>query len=77
MKTGDTVYFIETNNTIRPAEVLKISGDFITLRYTYTDQHYINGGKHHLSANGGLRLRKSRVFPSKESAEQFIAGKNK
>ena len=77
MKTGDTVFFIETNNNIRSAEVLKIAGDFVTLRYNYTDPHYIDGGKHHITGNGGIRLRKSRVFSSKEPAEKYIAERNR
>ena len=72
MKKGDTVYYIETNNKIKEAEIVSISGEFITLKYGTTDPHYINGGKHHLEATGGIRLRKSKLFPSKEKAEEFI-----
>ena len=72
MKPGDTAYIIETNNQIREVEIIKIVGDFVTLRYGYVDPHYIEGGKHHVSAKGGMRLRKSRVFETKEAAEAYI-----
>ena len=76
MKKGDTVYYIETNNKIKEAEIVSISGEFITLKYGTTDPHYINGRKHHLEATGGIRLRKSKLFPSKEKAEEFIKKNN-
>lgn len=76
MNKGDEVFFIETNNSIRRATVVSINGDFVTLKYGAVDPHYINGGKHHLEATGGIRLRKSRLFSSKEKAEEFIKKKN-
>ena len=76
MKKGDAVYYIETNNKIKEATIVSVNGEFITLRYGTTDPHYINGGKHHLEATGGIRLRKSRLFPSKEKAEEFIKKNN-
>ena len=76
MKKGDTVYYIETNNKIKEATVVSVNGEFVTLRYETTDPHYINGGKHHLEATGGIRLRKSKLFPSKEKAEEFIKKNN-
>ena len=72
MKVGNTVYFIESNDSIRSAEIIKISGDFVTLRYTYNDPHYINGGKHHISVNGGIRLRKCRLFSTEDEAKKYI-----
>ena len=76
MKKGDTVYYIETNNKIKEATVVSVNSEFVTLKYETTDPHYINGGKHHLEATGGIRLRKSRLFPSKEKAEEFIKKNN-
>ena len=76
MKKGDTVYYIETNNKIKEATVVSVNGEFITLGYGTIDPHYINGGKHHLEAVGGIRLRKSKLFPSKEKAEEFIKRRN-
>ena len=31
----------------------------MTLRYGYVDPHYIEGGKHHISAKCGIRLKKA------------------
>ena len=75
MKKGDEVFYIETNNSIRKATVVSISGDFVTLRYGTTDSHYISGGKHHLESAGGIRLRKSKLFSSKEEAEKCVNDK--
>ena len=72
MKIGDIVYYIETNNQIKEAQIIAISGEFCTIKYGKVDPHYINGGKKHLEATGGIRLRKSKLFPSKEKAEEFI-----
>jgi len=69
MKAGDTVYFVE-NRSVRKAEVFKLAGDFVTLRFQYRDPNSGPGkGVYH---NGGIRLRKSRVFKSKEEAERSI-----
>lgn len=75
MKPGDKAYIIETNNQIREVEIIKIVGDFVTLRYDYTDPHYISGGRHHITSKGGMRLRKGRAFQSREAAEEHIKGK--
>ena len=75
MNKGDEVFFVETNNTIRRATVISVSGDFVTLKYGTTDSHYISGGKHHLESAGGIRLRKSKLFSSKEEAEKCIDDK--
>ncbi|MBR0420817.1 MAG: hypothetical protein IJI66_16770 [Erysipelotrichaceae bacterium] len=69
MKPGDKAYFVETGN-VREAEVLKINGDFVTLRFRYPDPN--SGPRHTVYQNGGLRLRKSRVFESKEEAQKSI-----
>jgi len=75
MNKGDEVFFVETNNTIRRATVISVSGDFVTLKYGTVDSHYINGGKHHLESSGGIRLRKSKLFLSKEEAKKSINDK--
>ncbi len=75
MKPGDKAYIIETNNNIREVEVIKESGGFVTVRYEYTDPHYISGGKHHIKAKGGMRLRRNRVYRTKEEAEKAIKEK--
>lgn len=77
MNTGDKVYFIETGNVIKEAEIVKIANGFATIRYNLTDPHYLEGGKGHLVKTGGLRLRISRLFEDKEHAEAFIKYRSK
>jgi len=69
MNIGDTVYFVE-NRSVREAEVIKITRDFITLRFQYRDPN--SGPRDDIYNNGGLRLRRSRVFESKEEAGKSI-----
>ena len=69
MKVGDTVYFVE-NRSVREAEVFKLAGDFVTLRFQYRDPN--SSPREDVYHNGGLRLRKSRIFESKEEAERSI-----
>ena len=64
MQVGDIVYYIDTNK-VNEAEVIKITRDFVTLRY----KSYLNNG---YETNGGLRIRRSKVFPTKEQAEKYI-----
>ena len=64
MQVGDIVYYIDTNK-VKEAEVIKITRDFVTLRY----KSYLNNG---YETNGGLRIRTSKVFTSKEKAEKHI-----
>ena len=73
MEKGDIAYIVETNNHIREVEVIKASGGFITVKYRYTDPHYINGGKHHISGVGGMRLRNNRIFKTRKDAEDYIS----
>lgn len=55
MKVGDTVYFVE-NRSVRKAEVFKLTGDFVTLRFQYRDPN--SGPGKDVYHDGGLRLRK-------------------
>ena len=52
---GDTAFIVESSRFIREVKVLKIAGGFATLRFTDSD--------------GGIKLRESRLFPTKEAAE--------
>ncbi len=52
---GDTAYIIENVRFIREVKILKVTGDFVTLQFT--------------DSGGGIKLRKSRLFPTKEAAE--------
>ncbi len=56
-KPGDTVYIVESVGTIRETTVMKISGGMAALRFR-------NGG--------GIRVRVSRLFPTKEAAEEHV-----
>ena len=70
-----TAYIIETNDTIREVEVISSDNDFVTVRYGYTDPHFLPGGKHHITAKGGIRIRKSRVYESFLDAQLAIKNK--
>ena len=76
MNPGDKAYIIETNDYIREVEVVKEAAGFVTVRYDYTDSHYIDSGNH-LSSKGGLRLRRNRIYESKEAAEKYLEDKKK
>ena len=69
MKTGDKVYYIENNKVVQ-AEVLKLGGGFVTLRFKYPDPN--SGPRQIVYQNGGIRLRQSKVFESKEAAEAAL-----
>ena len=55
---GDTAWIVESSLFIREVRVLKITGGFATLRFADSD--------------GGVTLRVSRLFPTKEAAEASI-----
>ena len=69
MKQGDIVYYIE-NREIRSAEVVKASRDFVTLRYRYKDPN--SDPRETIYHYGGLRLRISKLFETKEEAEKTL-----
>lgn len=54
---GETVFLVESNIHIREAVVVKRAGDFYTVRF--------EGG-------GGISVRGSRLFPTKEDAESSL-----
>ena len=58
---GDTAYIVESNRIIREVKVLKTAGGFTTLRFT--------------DSEGGIKLRESRLFPTKEDAEASLPKK--
>ena len=55
---NDTAYFIESNWRIREVRILKITGEFATIRFA--------------DGEGGTRLRISRLYATKEEAEKSI-----
>ena len=53
-KPGDSAWIVESGHFIRRVYILRISGDFVTLRFADCD--------------GGIRVRISRLYPDKEAA---------
>ena len=73
MNPPQNAYIIE-NNKIKQVEIIKSTRDFITVRYkTYLPD---NRG-YSVETNGGIRLRKNRVYESKEDAEKVLGSLNK
>lgn len=58
---GDMAYIVENNRIIREVKVLKVMGGFATLRF--------------IDSDGGIKLRESRLFPTKEDAEASLPKK--
>ena len=56
-KQGDIAYIIESNRYVSEVKVGRIQGDFVIVL---------------LSREGGIRVRKSRLFKTKEEAEASI-----
>ena len=60
---GQTVYIIQSNKWVREAIVLKYSSGFYTLKFSDSD--------------GGIRLRESRLYASKEEVKAVIEAINR
>lgn len=60
---GDTAFIVESNQFIREVKVLKVAGGFATLRF--------------VDSGGGIKLRESRLFPTKEAAEASLPKKTR
>ena len=58
---GDTAYIVESSRIIREVKVLKVTGGFATLCF--------------MDSDGGIKLRESRLFPTKEDAEASLPKK--
>lgn len=56
-KPGDIAYIVESNRYVSEVKVGRIQGDFVIVL---------------LSREGGIRLRKSRLFRTREEAEASI-----
>ena len=69
MKPGDKVWY-NRNGQATEAEIIRISGDYVTLRYFVTV--WIGNDNPYFNMHGGFRLRKNRVYPSKTEAEEAI-----
>ena len=59
---GDTAFIVESSLSVREVKIVKIAGGLVTLRFT--------------DSNGGVKLRESRLFPTKDAAEASLP-KNK
>lgn len=57
-ESGATAYIIESNRIIREVNVVKRSGEFYIVKF--------------LNGSGGIRIRASRLFASKDAAEDSI-----
>lgn len=58
---GDRAYIVESNLYIREVEVIKAAGGFCTIRFT--------------DRGGGIKVRESRLYPSREAAENSLPKK--
>ena len=58
---GDIAYIVESNLYIRKVEVVKAAAGFCTIRFA--------------DHGGGIKVRESRLFPSKEAAEASLPKK--
>lgn len=62
LEVGDKAFIIESNRIVREVIVLKRSRDFFTVRFVE-------------NTSGGIQLRKSRLFSSKEEAQSCLPKK--
>lgn len=69
MKPGDKAFYIE-NRTVKEAEVIKIAGGFVTLRFKYPDPN--SGPRKTIYKNSGIRLRQTKVYPTAEEAKKNL-----
>ena len=61
-KAGDIAWIVESTIFVKEVEILNVRGGFVTLRFK--------------GASGGMRVRESRLYKTKEEAER-IANLNK
>lgn len=58
---GDHAYIVESNLYLREVEVIKAAGGFCTIRF--------------VDSGGGIKVRESRLYPSREAAEASLPKK--
>ena len=58
---GDRAYIVESNLYLREVEVIKVAGGFCTIRF--------------VDRGGGIKVRESRLYPSREAAEASLPKK--
>ena len=56
-RPGDIVYMLESNWLVREVRIVKVTGDFAIIRFR---------------RDSGIRLRISRLFPTREEAEAAV-----
>lgn len=59
---SDRAYIVESALYIREVEVIKAAGGFCTIRF--------------VDRGGGIKVRESRLYPSKETAENSLPKKS-
>ena len=65
---GQIVYLIVSNVRVREAKVLKYSAGFYTVKWTEEER---TGGSDN-STSGGMRVRESRLYGTKEEAQEAL-----
>lgn len=60
---GDVVYFISSTIFVRKATVIRATRDFCTIKFEET--------------GGGIRVRNSKLYKTKEEAEAIVAMKRR
>ena len=58
---SDCAYIIESNLCLREVEIIKVAGGFCTIRL--------------VDCGGGIKVRDSRLYPSREAAEASLPKK--
>ena len=57
-KAGDIAWIVESTIFVKEVEIVKIRGGFVTLRFK--------------GSSGGMRVRESRLYKTKEEAEKVV-----
>ena len=73
MKTGDTVYYIDSRQ-IKEGELINCFGGFATLRFKKAYPELV-GGRTFLQ-NCGIRIRINRVYDCRQKAQAALSGYN-
>ena len=59
-KPGDLAYIVESNRYIREVQIRSASGGMYVIKFT--------------DSGGGIKVKESRLFPSKTDAERSVQG---
>lgn len=57
-KAGDKAWIVESTIFVKEVEIINVKGGFATLRFK--------------DSNGGMRVRESRLYKTKEEAEKAV-----